>query len=147
MKRYEINKDTCVIKYKDGKTKVVENSVSFDIDALPLDIIKYNCEYFGSSFDGRIKGSQNLLGSRYKLPIVVEENMGLVFIPTTSLKNESCSWVNVSNVKKYRKQGKSVLIEFMGGYKTKLPISYFSFENQLFRAFQLRTILNRRKKC
>ena len=34
---------------------------------------EFSCKYFGSSFEGRILGSKNILGSVYKAPIIVEE--------------------------------------------------------------------------
>lgn len=142
---YEVNKGTCIIKYKAGKSKIVENKTSFDVDATPTEIIKYSCEYFGSTFEGRLRGSQILLGCKYKLPIVIAEHMSLIFVPTEAVRNKTCSWVNVSNIKSYRRQGKSVLVEFKSGYKTKLPISLFSFENQLLRSYQLAKVLNQRK--
>ena len=86
-----------------------------------------------------------MLGMLYKLPIIVEENKELIFMPTTSIKNKNCWWINVSNVKSYRPKGNKVLVEFIGGKKCVLPVSYFSFESQLFRANKLLLILKKRK--
>ena len=143
---YEVNEETSLILFKGNKSEIIEGGQVFTLNLKPTAIISYNCEYFGSSLNGRILGSKNMLGMGYKLPIIVEESRELIFMPTTSIENQECSWLNIANIKSYIAKDNNVIVEFHSGIKRELPISYFSFENQFFRASKLLLILKMRKK-
>ncbi len=143
---YEVNEETSLILFKNNKSEVIEGNRIFSLDLKPTAIISYSCEYFGSSLAGRILGSKNMLGMGYKLPVIVEESREIIFIPTTSIENHECSWINIANIKKYTAKDNNVIVEFKSGLKREIPISYFSFENQFFRGSKLLLILKMRKK-
>lgn len=146
MKNYEINLNTCLIKGENNKSEIIETDKSYYVEKKPTDIINYSCEYFGSSLEGRIKGSKRMLGMLYKLPIIVEESNEIVFMPTTSIRQSNCWWINIANIKNYKSKGDQVEVEFVGGKTCDIQLSYFSFENQLFRATKLLILLQKRKK-
>ncbi len=143
---YEVNEETSLILYKDNGSEIVEGDRVFNLNLIPNNIISYSCEYFGSSLLGRIIGSKYMLGMGYKLPVIVEESREIIFMPTISAENKECSWVNIANIKNYKAHKNNVLVTFNSGIKRELPISYFSFENQFFRASKLLLILKMRKK-
>ncbi len=143
---YEVNRETSLILFKDNKSEIIEGNQVFTLNIRPTMVISYSCEYFGSSLNGRILGSKNMLGMGYKLPIIVEETEEIIFMPTTSIENHECSWINIANIKSYVARENNVIVEFNSGIKRELPISYFSFENQFFRASKLLLILKMRKK-
>ena len=90
MESYEVNKDTVALVPKgESKTIVYELDDSFIVDESPLQIMEESCEYFGSSFDGRVIGTSKLVGYTHKVPIIVEESKDLIFGHSNCLLNKS----------------------------------------------------------
>ena len=142
---YEINNGTCAINYKSKSScSIIQDNETLEIEQSINQFLNYNCNYFGSSFEGRIKGSKQLLGMKYKLPIIVEESQEIIIFPTKSYRNNS-SWLVLTKIKKYEKIGKSTLVTFTSGMTEKYDISYESFENQVLRATKLMLILKNNK--
>ncbi len=142
---YEINEDTLAI-LPDGHytSKVIEQDTTYLIPRNPYRIMDDSCQYFGSSFDGREKGSKSILGSSYKVPIIVEEIRGLIFFPTVSRTKEECCWIGLNHVKSYEKSGTNTKIIFHNNNSIVVPVSYQSFQNQLFRATRLESVIKKR---
>ena len=88
--KYEINDKTIALYSLTNKTRVYEEDRSFVVDALASEIMEDSCTYFGSSLEGRKKGTHNLIGVSYKAPVIVEESNDMIFFPTTSPKVKSC---------------------------------------------------------
>ena len=87
MKDYEISKDTlAVIPVGEKKSKVIEKDCSFIINHSPNRVMDDSCKYYGSSMDGRQKGTTNLTGISYKAPIIVQEEGNIIFFPTSSTR-------------------------------------------------------------
>jgi len=143
---YEINTKTCALK---GKTKnqflLVENNKISTVNMSLSKFLNYNCTYFGSSYKGRIKSSQLLLGMKYKLPIIVEESREIIFFPTKSIDHVDCEWISLNNIKTFEKNNFSTVVTFKDGLKMTFDISIESFENQFLRASKLQLILKNRK--
>ena len=108
-------------------------------------IIDESCKYFGSTYQGRIDGSKEVLKMNYKLPIVIEDFNGLIFFPTSSPRFKECIWISLNNIDNYIKNDKSSKIYFIGGNEFDIEISYYSLENQIFRASLLDSMLRKRK--
>ena len=135
---YEINKNTCALKSKNEKEfTIIQTDREIDVK-MPLNTyLKYNCEYYGSSFNGRRKSSKLMLGTKYKLPIIIEESKEIIFFPTKSYRDKDCSWISLNNINKYEQEAFSTVVTFTSGKKQKFEISIESFENQMFRASKL----------
>ena len=74
MKDYEISKETlAVMPIGEKKSKVIEKDCSFIINQTPNHIMDDSCRYYGSSINGRQKGTTDLTGISYKAPIIVQE--------------------------------------------------------------------------
>jgi len=145
MDRYEINTDTLAILPETHYTsKVLEQDTTYIIPRNPYKIMDDSCQYFGSSFEGREKGSRNILGSGYKVPIIVEEVQDLIFFPTVSKQQEDCCWLNLKHIKSYIKDGENTKITFHNNQVITVPVSYKSFQNQLFRAARLESVIKKR---
>ena len=83
MDSYEINKDTyAVISVNENITKVIENEGEYLINTSSYNVMENSCEYYGSSYTGRLRGTKAILGSTYKVPIIIEETNDLIFFPT-----------------------------------------------------------------
>lgn len=144
---YEINSSTCaLIPSNDFSTVIIETNKTIPISLSISKIINYSCAYYGSSFKGRLNGSKCALGSKYKLPIIIEESREFIFFPTTSYENPTCVWISLKNISNYERKDNRVLVTFNNKKKIELNISYESFENQVLRATKLLLILKSRKK-
>ncbi len=142
----EISSKTCDLSFKgENSCTFLEGAKEYNINMPLQKVINYNCEYYGSSFEGRVKGAQNSLGMKYKLPIIIEESRELVFFPTKAYNSENCSWIALNNIMKYEKSENGTTVTFNTGIKKNYEISIESFENQMLRATKLLLNLKNRK--
>ncbi len=149
-KLYAINEETL---YLEGVTSIDGRVVSriydergiSNSDISPTEIIKYGCEYFGSTLEGRQRGTSNLLGIKHKVPVIVEGSLELIFFPTCSPKVKSCSWICFNNIISYKKNNYETDVIFKNGEKITIDMSYGVFENQYIRATRLKAINDMRK--
>lgn len=139
---YEINTSTqAIIPINDHQTKIYEEESEYIIDKSANKIINYNCNFYGSSYDGRCEGTRSLIGAKSKLPIIIEESRNIIFFPTTSVKRKQSAWISLNNVDSFHKNDKNSYIVFKDGRKLNLDISLFSLENQYCRAIMLKSKL------
>lgn len=131
MKDYEINEETLAIMPDDvWSSMVLEDDFKYEVNKTPLEILDYSCKYFGSSYPGRKDGSKDILNSSYKLPILVEDTRNIIFFPTSSPLDDSCTWISLGNIKDYRKVGKNKTeILFKNNKVMTVDVSYYSFNN------------------
>ena len=142
---YEINDETiAIIPIGSSKTKIIELSKEYIVDYNSFSIMEENCEYYGSTYEGRVNAAKKLLNFNYKLPLLLEESNRLIFFPTKSASNNECCWINHNYVKKREKTGNITKVTFSNGKEIELNISKLSFENQLLRAGLLDAIISKR---
>ncbi len=143
---YEINNETlAIIPLGEERTKIVECRRNFIVDKNSMEIISNSCEYFGSSYEGRLIGTKNLIGAKYKAPIIIEETSEIIFFPTSSPRIVNCAWISLNNLKNYKRHEDSTIIMFNNGNLLNLDISYAVVDNQVLRATRLSSILRLRK--
>ncbi len=145
MERYEINDKTIALYGMNNKTRVYEENKNFVVDKTTYEIMEDSCAYFGSSLEGRKKGTNNLIGVNYKAPIIVEESNDLIFFPTSSPKIKSCSWLRSNKINRYYYKNNRLIVEFKNGDKIPLDITYDILDNQVIRSIRLETVLKNRK--
>lgn len=144
--KYEINEDTlAIIPINKEQTKIIEKDNEYIINEKAYDVMEYSCEYFGSSLEGRLNGAKNILGSIYKIPIIVEESREIIFFPTTSPQLETNIWISLKNIKKYEKSDKTTIIYFDNDKKVVVSTPYLSINNQILRATRLGSVFKHRK--
>jgi len=146
MKEYEINEETmAVIPISYYQTLVKELENEYVIEKRAYEIMENSCEYYGSTYKGRLTAAKKILNSSYKIPIVIEESENIIFFPTKSSLLEDCSWINYNFIKKYEKNGKKVTITFKNNEKICVDMSKLSLENQISRSSMLELISRKRK--
>lgn len=146
MQTYEISNDTlAIIPIDNYRSKVIERNSVFLVNKTPMEVVEDSCEYFGSSYDGRHKGTKKLTGITHKSPIIIEESREIIFFPTTSPRLYECSWIAFKNILNLRRVNNNTMIEFKSGYLLELEISYGSLENQILRSARLESVLRDRK--
>ena len=130
----------------DMTSKIYEEEERYIIKKPANDIIKYNCEFYGSSYLGRCAGTKYMTGIKTKFPIIIEESRNIIFFPTCSSRTGQSTWIALNQIKYYYKQHKNLgQILFKNNTKIDLNISYHSLENQICRASILKTKLYERK--
>lgn len=144
---YELSRNTlALISLKEDLTCIYEADERYHVEQSSQSIIDHTCRYFGSSYDGRLHGTKSLIGVSSKAPIIIEESQNLIFFPTCSPRKPICHWIALHQVKDfYKMDANHVKVLFQNGISIIVNISYYSFENQLFRATRLAAVLNQRK--
>jgi len=133
LKSYKITENTlAIVPLSKKKTVVYENHDYFILDKNVSSVINENCEYYGSSIDGRLKGTYAMLGFGYKAPIVMSEQDNMIFFPTCSPRLKECSWINLGNIKKIVPDDEKTTIQLI--------------RNQYFKSLSLDNALKNRKK-
>jgi competence protein ComK len=146
MKEYEINNGTlAIVPTEDGKTKVYETDDEFIVDKRVYQVMEESCQYFGSSLIGRQTGSKNILGSSYKVPVVIDESRDIIFFPTSSPLLDSCYWIGLKDIKEIIKKDRKTIIVFDNNKEIEVDIPYLSIQNQIMRATRLNMVLKKRK--
>lgn len=146
MNNYEINSFTLVVlSLSDNKSKIIETNNTYIINKSVLEIIDHSCKYFGSSYKGRNEGTKNIIGIKYKTPILIEESKNIIFFPTCSTRLNDCMWISLNNIKDYKKYKHNSKIIFKNDYELILDISYGSLENQILRSTMLDSQLRKHK--
>ncbi len=147
MDSYEINTETLAVLSIDNRTsKVLEKDKEYFVSTSAYKVMDKSCQYFGSSYEGRIAGSKSILNASYKLPVIVEESKEIIFFPTNSAMVEHCSWLALNNIKSYEKYNDKTKVIFNNDRELILDITYPSFDNQLLRANKLGYIFKKRIK-
>ena len=143
---YEINDETlAVMSFDEDKSRIIESDDDYVVNEIPYSIMENSCKYFGSSFEGRVLGSKDILGSIYKTPIIVEESKDLIFFPTEALSSPSVAWISYKRIKNVEKYGRMTRVIFDNDESVVVNCPYFSIKNQIFRCNMLETISKNRK--
>lgn len=146
MKDYEINSTTLAIVPIDDKvSKVYEEDDEYIVQKSSNSIIKENCEFYGSSYEGRCVGTKSLTGIKTKYPIIIEESRNIIFFPTSSTRTKQSTWIALNKIKNYNKNDYNSQVLFKNEEKIDLDISIYSLENQIIRATMLKSKLYERK--
>lgn len=146
MKNYEINSSTlAIIPIDDEISEVYEETGKYTIQKSSNSIIKENCEFYGSSYEGRCVGTKYLTGIKTKYPIIIEESRNIIFFPTSSIRTQQSTWIALNKIKNFQPKEKNSRIYFKNDDKIDLDISYYSLENQIVRATMLKSKLYERK--
>ena len=146
MKDYTINENTlALMPLGKKKTVIYENHDCYIIDEKISKIMDKNCEYNGSSLEGRLKGSYSLTGYNYKAPIIIAEDKNLVFFPTCSPRLRECSWINVGNINKIYNKDDKCLVEFLNDECLEIDSSYRIIQNQYLKSLSLKNAFKNRK--
>ncbi|MGM9834653.1 MAG: competence protein ComK [Bacilli bacterium] len=146
MDNYEINEETiALLPISEEITQVYEVDNSFLINKEANKIIEDSCEYFGSSYEGRKKGTTNLTGITHKVPIIVEESKSIIFFPISSPRLKDCAWIALNHIDSYKKEDIYSVVNFKNNKNLLLKVSFGSFDNQVLRATKLESMFRNRK--
>lgn len=143
---YRINADTlAIIPIGKKKSKVYESDNVLIIEKNAKRIIAENCEYFGSSYTGRKKGTMEMIGVTHKAPIVIEEASNMIFFPTCSPRLNNCGWISLNNLDSYRPYDDNSILRFQNNLTLQVGVSNKIINNQVLRATRLESVITKRK--
>ena len=146
MKDYTINKNTlALVPLGKKKTIIYENHDCYVIEQKISKIMDKNCEYNGSSLNGRLKGTYSLTGFNYKAPLIIAEDKNLIFFPTWSPRLKDCAWINVNNINRIFSRNEKCLIEFFNEECLEFDTSYRIINNQYLKSLSLEKAFKNRK--
>ena len=148
MKNYVISGNTlAILPFDNGKSLVYEGKEQFVINTKPNNIIKKNCIYNGSTYDGRLKCTELLTGYSYKAPVLIREDENIIFFPTSSPRLKDCVWISLNNIDSWDNCCEKFFsrIVFLNKLFIKLPISFNILNNQILRSTQLDAKLRKNK--
>jgi len=147
MEKYEINEETAaIVGVNDNFSKIIEKNKDYFIGDNSYSVMEHSCEYFGSTYSGRIIGGKKMLGANYKVPIIVEESNDLIFFPVSDITNPKCMWISLNWFDHVEEEYGITYIYLKNGKKISTKASKYSIENQVLRSSKLNLILNNRKK-
>jgi len=147
MRDYEINEKTlAVVPFGKKKTIIYEEHDCFILEQPVNKIMDKSCRYYGSSIEGRQKGTTSLTGLTYKVPIIISEENNIIFFPTSSPRLKDCAWISLNNLNRYFDKKETTIIEFLNRETIELPLSYNVLNNQILRASRLESTLRKRTK-
>lgn len=146
MKNYIINSETyAILPYGGGKSIIYEKNNRFIIDTTPNRIIKRNCFYNGSTYEGRLEATYYLTNYNYKTPILIKEEGLIIFFPTSSPRLEQCSWIALNNIYDFYSINKDISrIVFENKLYIEIPITYNILNNQILRSINLESKLRKK---
>ncbi len=146
MENYEINSSTlAIVPFGEDVSEVYEAEAKYIVSKSPNAIIRENCEFYGSSYEGRCKGTKKLTGIKSKFPIIIEESRNIIFFPTSSSRSNENAWIALNNIKEYSNKKLNSEITFKNNENLDLDISYYSLDNQICRAYMLNSKLYDKK--
>ncbi|MEM5016545.1 MULTISPECIES: competence protein ComK [Metabacillus] len=126
-------------------SRVIETEKEIAVKLSPQEIVGKSCMYFGSSYEGRKAGTRDLMGITHKPPIVIDPGNYMFFFPTLASTRSQCAWISHAHIQHYTASDfDNTEVLFTNGLIETIPVSSSSFENQLYRTAQLRTIITAR---
>ncbi len=148
MQNYEINENTLAIfPIEKDIVQVYEIDTSFLVYSTPTKIMEESCLYFGSSLEGRKKGTQAMIGVCQRSPIIVEESSNLIFFPLSSKVYKDNAWICFNKIVKYYKDKNGLVFQFTNHQKIVLDSSYEMADYQILRSTRLESALRGRKNA
>ena len=128
-----INGKTLIIYYNNFNTVMINTDGKMIINGNFIrSILNKSCIFYGSSLNGRLKGSKDLLKCRYKLPIIISESNRLIFFPVNKY-----FWINFNMIESFEKKENHTIITFKNGYKRSIFVSYRVVNNQMLKCSRL----------
>jgi len=147
LKDYEINEKTlAILPYDKNKSVIYEDKDSYILEKSVNKIMDESCRYYGSTFEGRQKGSSTLTGITYKVPIIISEENNMIFFPTNSPRLKECGWISLNNLNRYYEKENKIILEFMNKEVVELSISENIIRNQILKASFLESAIRKRLK-
>ncbi len=145
MKNYLIDNDTVALLKKRDKT------IIYTLDDLKIFntnykfILEYNCNYYGSSLDGRKKSAKSILNVKYRVPIIVDESHNIILLQLNSSRDKECLFLVANKILDMEEENNQLKITCINKQEFYVNLSKKSLEKMLLQSFKLNNTLKSRK--
>ncbi|MFJ7829481.1 competence protein ComK [Peribacillus sp. NPDC097284] len=128
-KRYLINQKTeaMVGEYHvngEEMTRVIEGKEMFLVKESPLTILNNTFIYLGYNLEGALKGAKSVLGGKYRLPVCINAELGMVWFSSNSFRKTGGIWfsyIHIRDLIPISKKETMVLTNY--GHRISVPMS------------------------
>ena len=142
--KYIINSNTlAIVPEGKNKSRVIEKYLSCVVNMLPTQIIELSCLHFGSSLKGRSESSTYYIGSKCKVPIMINDSQKDIYFSTCAYNNDNCVWINYHGINKFYigiDNKNSTTIELINHKLVTLKVSNRIICNQFLKSSRLDSI-------
>lgn len=146
LNEYLITTSTIMVKSLDNSNSMVYDFSGEYVSKMDINtIIESSCSFYGSSYEGRIKWSKEILNTKIKLPVVIEESKNIIFFPTRSISNNDCIWLSYNNITRIEKNGNATNVFFNDNRVYSIDVSYDIIDRQIYNCLRLEKILLSRR--
>ncbi|WP_285767278.1 competence protein ComK [Peribacillus sp. SI8-4] len=102
-KKYVMNRETiAMMEHYDAHGEelamVVEGESTFLVAQPRLDILNQSLNHFGLNLDGGLAGAKSVLGGRYRLPVCVSAQLGMVWFSSRSFRLGGGVWFSYIHI-------------------------------------------------
>ena len=145
MQDYEISAKTlAILPLNKTQSIIYEGNNYFVLEKSVNKIMDASCRYYGSTMEGRQKGSTALTGLTYKVPIIISEENNVIFFPTTSPRLKECAWISLNNINKFYEKENKIFVEFLNKETIEISVSENVIKNQILKASLLESSIRKR---
>lgn len=142
---YIIGKHTYLLESKHNGEKihtiVYDRRGIYEVAKSPLNLVKKNCNLFGSSYEASLQQSKYVLGKTqtHKLPVVVGYDFGkpLILYPLFSPQSKQNTWIMFNNVTEFNFQSMQPSIVLGNQFEYPLPVHKSTITSQTTASFAL----------
>ncbi|MGD6816660.1 competence protein ComK [Metabacillus sp. 84] len=109
-------------------------------------IIEDNCVFYGSSYEGRLRASGEILLRQKLLPVCVCEFNDIYMFPSMSPKSDQVIWLAVDHVKDVRSYKNKSVVVFSNGETLFIPLLKEYITSKVGKTAQLALAYQQRRK-
>lgn len=128
-KKYLINQKTeaMVGEYRaDGveMTRVIEGKEMFLVNESPYEILNNTFIHLGFDLEGALKGAKSVLGEKYRLPVCINAELGMVWFSSNSFRKSGGIWLSYKHIRDLVPISKKVTMVITSyGHRIPVPMS------------------------
>lgn len=145
MKNYLIDNDTIALLKKRDKTIIYTLDDQKIFNTNYKFILEYNCNYYGSSLDGRKKSAKSILNVKYRVPIIVDELHNIILLQLNSSRDKECLFLVANKILDMEEKNNQLKITCINKQEFYVNLSKRSLEKMLLQSFKLNNTLKSRK--
>ena len=142
MVNYLINEKTIAIR------KVNKKTIIYDVDNIRVinknikNLLNINCNFYGSSLDGRINSAKKILNIKYRVPFLLDELNNIILIPLNSIRDNHCLYLIQNKIINYEMDQHLLKVICCNKHIFYLKTSKYSFElNNHLKCLKLKNIV------
>ena len=143
MENYLINNKTVALLKVKNKTIIYDVETKRVINKNIKKILEYNCLFYGSDLVGRKKSAAKIINIRYKIPLIINDN--IILLQLNSIRCDECLFLVLNKLIDYKVNSNLLEIKCINNTIFNNKISKNSFEKMIINGIKLNNYLNGKK--